>query len=170
MIDLSKISKGFKGRAIALDKRLTDWESGFYSHYGNNACGLKIIAEGLISNISLQCILLPDLRKTISYFDLLYSELDFSTVPLNPDTACFFVCRDLYPYLRRNYEEFLENIDLAVDILPSLIELKYWGKLFMDIGRPSYTRINTEVLFPLKEIPGCEERSMRKRVPKGYEL
>jgi len=166
-LELGKIPPKFHEKAIALEKRLADFETGLYSSYANMAGGVQMGASTILGDVGVIVDSVPDqMRTCYEYLEAVYEELgDFSTVVLNEDTACFFVCRDLYPHLAEAFEAFERQVEQEGYIYRAVKELDHWGTALLEIGRPSYTKIKNEVWAPLLEIPGCD-REIVLKVPK----
>ncbi|MEA3329621.1 MAG: hypothetical protein U9Q06_02655 [Nanoarchaeota archaeon] len=165
-IDWNKVPEDRRQLAESLDRRLQDYETGCYENYGNVAGGFHIIADTVLNCDMPMEEAMEIIRHNYRYLEAIYDELgDFREVPLTRDTACFHVCKDLYPNIQQGVEKLEEQVAAGEDPTGTLKRLWYWGDVIVDVGRTSYRRM-IAVQTEIRSIPGCENRLIQRKLPK----
>ncbi len=152
-----------------LDERLKIYESGFYHNYGNKVASITVMSGLILDNPDTLEEVLPIMKGQFQYLDAVYKELDFEKIPLTEYTKHYFNCRELYPEFKNAFETLEEQAGNGQGIEDSLKELKNLSSGIitkMDVGL--YGRMYRALEVPLKEIPGCENRRIHRKIPKNY--
>ncbi len=102
-----------------------------------------------------------------SAIDSVHARIGLGEVPFNGDTQYFFACIKLYSELKKTFDSLEKQIYILENLKETAQKLKDDSKAIVDTARPKYFEMYNDVLNPLRAIPGCEDRHMRKRKPKN---
>ncbi len=170
-IDWDRVPEDRVEEARLLDERLEIYESGFYYNYGNKVASITVMSSLILDYPHFLEETFSVMRRQFQYLDAVYEELDFEEIPLTEDTKHYFNCRDLYPDFRNAFGTLEKQVGNGQDIEYSLKELKELSLEIADKMDVSlYAGMYLEIIKPLNEIPGCENRYIHRKIPKNYKF
>ncbi len=158
-----------------LERRLSDFETGYYHGFGNRITEINIRVLGILAdnNLTIQTEL-PRIQGAHDYIDAVYSEIDFQTLQRNQDTEHYFKTRTLYNLLNKALEE-LENPGKTQkassndNTQSTLRNIATLSSAILSMGSKPRYEIEFNVIPELNKRHKGKTYKLKKKVPKKFQ-